>query len=117
MGLRRNGWSNAGPVRKIFQHAFTAAGLPYFNPHSFRDTLVQLGERVCPSIEAFKAWSQNIGHDRVMTTLTSYGTVSPQRQAELIRGMSADRAAAPVDPVYVAQVMAAMRKLSGESLA
>lgn len=85
VGLRREGWSNTGPIRTIFRDAFTAAGLPYFNPHSFRSTLAQLGERVCNSPESFKAWSQNLGHEGVLTTFTSYGQVSPQRQAELIR--------------------------------
>lgn len=32
-----------------------------------------------------KAWSQNLGHDEVLTSLTSYGSVSVLRQAELIR--------------------------------
>lgn len=90
VGLRRDGWHSAGPIREIFRAAFELAGLPYFNPHSFRDTLVQLGERSCQTVEAFKAWSQNLGHDRVMTTLTSYGTIAPHRQGELIRAM-ADR--------------------------
>ena len=55
IGLSREGWSNAGPIRMIFRDAFTAAGLPYFNPHSFRSTLAQLGERLCSSTESFKA--------------------------------------------------------------
>lgn len=87
VGLSRECWSSAGPIRTIFREAFTAAGLPYFNPHSFRDTLVQLGERTCTTPETFKAWSQNLGHERVLTTFTSYGRVSPQRQAELIRDL------------------------------
>jgi integrase len=115
-GLRRDGWTNAGPVRKIFADAFAAAGLPYFNPHSFRDTLVQLGERVCPNIEAFKAWSQNLGHANAMTTLTSYGTLQPHRQAELIRGIATGSAAKPLDPSTLAQVMAALRSMSGDGL-
>jgi integrase len=84
-GLTREHWSSAGPIRAVFREAFDAADLPYFNPHSFRDTLVQLGERICTTIEAFKAWSQNLGHEGVLTTLTSYGRVSLQRQAQLIR--------------------------------
>ena len=115
VGLRRGDcWKGAGPIRAIFKQAFVAAGLPYFNPHSFRDTLVQHGERVCPTIEAFKAWSQNIGHERVMTTLTSYGTVAPHRQAELIRSMGAGKLATSVDPALIAQVVAAMQNLPGE---
>jgi integrase len=88
VGIAREHWSGAGPIRKVFREAFEAAGLPYFNPHSFRDTLVQLGERVCRSPEEFKAWSQNLGHERVLTTLTSYGAVPAQRQAELIRNLA-----------------------------
>jgi integrase len=36
IGLSRHHWANAGPIRKIFKSAFENAGLPYFNPHSFR---------------------------------------------------------------------------------
>jgi integrase len=86
-GLRRDNWKGAGPIREIFKAAFETTGLPYFNPHSFRNTLVQLGERTCATPESFKAWSQNLGHEHVLTTLTSYGTVAPHRQAELIRAM------------------------------
>jgi integrase len=86
-GLAPRFWSNTGPIRKIFRMAFARAGLPYFNPHSFRDTLVQLGERICPTIEHFKAWSQNLGHEHVQTTLTSYGSVAPHRQGELVRSV------------------------------
>ena len=31
-----------------------------------------------------KAWSQNLGHDDVLTTFTSYGTVAAHRQAEIM---------------------------------
>lgn len=117
VGLRRDGWHGAGPIREIFRNAFETAGLPYFNPHSFRDTLVQLGEQVCTTPEQFKAWSQNLGHDRVMTTLTSYGTVPPHRQAELIRDLAADKPAAPFDPKMLAQVIAVMKHINGEELA
>ena len=86
-GLSREGWSNAGPIRKIFREAFEAAGLPYFNPHSFRNTLVLLGQKMCTSVETFKAWSQNLGHEGVLTTFSNYGYLAPQKQAELIREM------------------------------
>lgn len=48
---------------------------------------MQLGERLCRSPEEFRAWSQNIGHQKVLTTFTSYGAVSAQRQAALIRNL------------------------------
>ncbi|HDH07901.1 MAG TPA: site-specific integrase [Gammaproteobacteria bacterium] len=87
-GLKRAHWSTATPIRTIFRKAFTAAGLQYFNPHSFRNTLAQLGEKVCKTPEQFKAWSQNLGHEKVLTTFTSYGEVACQRQGEIIRDLA-----------------------------
>jgi len=88
VGLERKHWSSATPIRQIFKEAFAAAGLPYFNPHSFRKTLALLGNRICRTPEEYKAWSQNLGHDHVMTTFSSYGDVASYRQAEIIRGFS-----------------------------
>ena len=112
IGLSRNGWNSAAPIRAIFRKTFEQASLPYFNPHSFRDTLVQLGEKVCTSPESFKAWSQNLGHEGVLTTLTNYGQVSSHRQAELIRGIGVACTANAIDPALVAQALLAMRNLS-----
>jgi integrase len=86
-GLTRKHWSGAAPIRAIFRDAFRTAGLPYFNPHSLRNTLVQLGETVCTTPEEFKAWSQNLGHEGVLTTLYSYGAVASGRQGEIIRNL------------------------------
>jgi len=87
VGLGQNHWSSAAPIRGIFREAFTGAGLPYFNPHSFRNTLVRLGESRCQTPEEFKAWSQNLGHEGVLTTFYSYGEVGNRRQGEIIRGL------------------------------
>jgi integrase/recombinase XerD len=87
VGLSRKAWSTASPVRDAFRRAFAAAGLPYYSPHRIRDTISALGQKICPTVEAWKAWSQNMGHSHVTTTMTSYGPVSSQRQAELIRGL------------------------------
>lgn len=84
-GLDRKHWSSAGPIRTIFREAFEGARLPYFHPHSFRKTLAGLGERLCQSPEDFKAWSQNMGHEQVLTTFTSYGAVRQARQGEILR--------------------------------
>jgi integrase/recombinase XerD len=90
-GLARSHWSNATPIRAIFRGAFALAGLPYFNPHSFRKTIVQLGEQLCSGPEEFKAWSQNLGHDDVMVTYLSYGKVPHFRQVEIFRGLHLPR--------------------------
>lgn len=68
--------------------AFTEAGLPAFGPHSFRKTLGILANDFCKTPEQFKAWSMNLGHENIATTLSAYCPVSSTRQAELIRGMS-----------------------------
>ena len=76
-------WANANPVRTLFKQAFGRAGLPYFNPHSFRNTLVQLAYELKLHGEQLKAWSQNLGHEHCLTTLISYGEVPAFRQAEI----------------------------------
>jgi integrase len=86
-GIERKHWSDAGPIRRIFRNAFNRAGLPYFKPHSLRSTLARLGETVCQTPEHFKAWSQNLGHEEVLTTFYSYGEVPSQRQIEIIRSL------------------------------
>jgi integrase len=93
-GLERKHWSTTSPIRKIFRNAFEKAGLPYFNPHSFRNTLVRLGQDVCKSPEEFKAWSQNLGHEKVLTTFLNYGEIECQRQGEIMRDL-----ATPQQPV------------------
>jgi integrase len=86
-GLARRHWSDAGPIRGVFKEAFETTGLPAFNPHSFRHALAMLGERICRTPEEFKAWSQNLGHEDVLTTFSSYGEVAPHRQAALVKSL------------------------------
>lgn len=73
VGLARHVWSTTAPIRNIFREACAATDVPYFNPHTLRDMLAQFGERRCRTPEEFKAWSQNLSHKSVLTTLTSYG--------------------------------------------
>ncbi len=84
-GLSRDHWANASPVRTIFKAAFEAVHLPAFTPHSFRHMIVSEMYARKLSIAEFKAWSQNLGHESAMTTLTSYGKLSVQEQGKLVR--------------------------------
>jgi integrase len=95
-GLDRAHWNSASPIRSIFRDAFEGAGLRYFNPHSFRNTLVGLGQILCKSPEEYKAWSQNLGHEKVLTTFVSYGAVARDRQGEILRKL-----ATPQEPVQL----------------
>jgi hypothetical protein len=85
VSLGREGWTTAGPIRRIFKSAFVAAGMRYFNPHSFRNMLTRVGLKVCHTPEDLKAWSQNLGHDGVLVTLNSYGDLPPHLQRDIIR--------------------------------
>lgn len=104
-GLNRTHWSSASPIRALFRDAFQRAGLPYFNPHSFRNTLVRLGEDLCTSPEAFKAWSQNLGHEKVLTTFTSYGAVACERQGEILRSLGRSECAGGSDAEKIVEAL------------
>lgn len=95
VGLDRKHWSGAGPIRAIFKDVFSAAGLPYFNPHSFRKTLALLGGQRCKSPEEYKAWSQNLGHEHMLTTFCSYGDLNAYRQTEIMRSFSLPQLSSP----------------------
>ena len=113
-GLERKNWSTATPIRAIFRDAFQRAGLSYFNPHSFRNTITQLGLELCKSPEEFKAWSQNLGHEKVLTTFTNYGAVRQDRQGEIIRrlGEPGEQSRA-MDPARLLQQVARMLERNG----
>jgi integrase/recombinase XerD len=86
-GIARAHWASADAVRKILREAFEGIGLHGFNPHSFRHALALLAERKCRTPEEFKAWSQNLGHESVLTTFSSYGTLLEHRQADVIKSL------------------------------
>jgi integrase len=106
-GIDRTHWSDASPVRAIFKEAFARAGLPYFPPHSLRHTLGHLLHTVCRTPKEIKAWSQNLGHENVATTLTSYGTIDPHQQGEVIGSISLTPVEA--DGELVAKIRALVR--------
>ena len=97
-------WADASPVRAIYKEAFGRAGLPYFPPHSFRHTLGHLMQTMCRTPEQIRAWSQNLGHENIATTLTSYGRIDPHRQGAVIGAISPD--GAPGDAELLARIRA-----------
>jgi integrase len=84
LGIDRSPWSSPSSAAKIFKRAFVDAGLPPFSPHRVRDTLAELAKDHCRTPEDYKAWSQNMGHEDVLTTFRSYGSVAPGRQVDLM---------------------------------
>lgn len=105
-GLSKEHWNTSAPVNRVFKDAFALAGLPYFNPHSFRDTLSVLGQKMCASPEEMKAWSQSLGHSQVMTTLFNYGEVQESRQSEIFEELRKPRASKEQDVSELAKALA-----------
>lgn len=90
VGLNREIYKNANTIRSVIKDAFLRADLPPFTPHAFRKTLVKWADTTYPTREAFKAFSQNIGHSSVITSISAYCPVSIERQAELIKKKKED---------------------------
>lgn len=112
-GLAREGWNNSSPIRNIFRKAFSGADLPYFNPHSIRSMLVRHIMSLDLPLESLKSWSQNLGHEGLLTTLTSYGSVPTERQGELIRRGLPKAGGSPnpkLDPKLIAAVVSELQQ-------
>jgi integrase/recombinase XerD len=80
-------WQGTGRVREIFKVRSEKAGLPYFQPHTFRHLAINLAFKACKNGEEIKAISQNFGHEHIPTTLAVYGNYPPSRLAEIITTM------------------------------
>jgi integrase len=89
VGLSREPYANAQTIIAIVRRAFAAVGLPEYTPHSFRKSLAMLGDKICETMEQRKAWSQNLGHENLGTTVSAYMPVSRERQGQLLRSMRA----------------------------
>ena len=99
VGIESVHWSTTSPARKIFKEAFEAIGLPYYNPHSFRDTLSHLMTKHCNNMEEIRAWSLNLGHESPATTFSSYGNMDPHRQGEVL-GRIVPLSCGELSPLY-----------------
>jgi hypothetical protein len=68
--------------------------------------LAQLGETLRQTPEQFKAWSQNLGHEGVLTTFNSYGTVAAVRQGEIMQDLGKPRQSELPDVTEFAKAVA-----------
>ncbi|WP_377307192.1 hypothetical protein [Rhizobium lemnae] len=75
-----------------------------------RNTVALLGEQRCRTPEEFKAWSQNLGHEQVLTTFTSYGTVATNRQAEILISLWKPRADTPMSDDAMSAIAAILER-------
>ncbi len=97
LGLTRDPWASTAAVRGIFRRGFEAVGLPYFNPHSIRKTLMRLGYDLELTPREMKAWSLGFGHESVLTSFGSYGGLTLDEQAATMRAITLRHAAGEDD--------------------
>lgn len=86
-GLSREHWAEGQPIREIYRKAFNSAGLRYYTPHSFRNSIVKWAMENCSQYQ-FKAISQNIAHEHVMTTYNAYGKLNIHEQRKAVQSIS-----------------------------
>lgn len=84
-GVGDTPWQSGATICTIVSSAAAAAGLKHFTPHALRTTLGVLGLKLCRTLEDWKAYSQNFGHDHLDTTLTNYSPINATRQGELMQ--------------------------------
>lgn len=86
-GVEPKFWKGAGSIRRILELRSKEAGLRYYKPHSFRHAASHIAQSSCRTPEQLRAVSQNLGHENIGTTITTYGKLDQFRLADVIRGM------------------------------
>ena len=66
--------------------------------------------------EQFKAWSQNLGHEKVLTTFLSYGQVASARQGDIMQALSLSQSAVKADADEIADAIYKKLRESGITL-
>jgi len=89
--LKRQFQSTDTNIRRVIKGAFVSHGMPAFSPHSFRKTNALMMGDFCETLEDQKAWSQNLGHESIRTTVDDYMLVSPRRQREIFRSFEPEK--------------------------
>lgn len=80
--IRKEAIKSDTTIRNIFRGAFETAGFEYIKPHSFRKTRARYAETQSPAF--LNAVRQNLGHESIDTTLSSYGQLSVAEQRKII---------------------------------
>lgn len=102
-------WKSTSTIRKIFEERAENAKLQYYSPHKFRHTAIREATDNCKNAEQIKAVSQNLGHEHVGTTLTTYGRLPHHTVKSVINAMNFSKNASDADK----KILEAMRILQG----
>jgi hypothetical protein len=76
--------------------------------------LVNRSENLCGMFEAFEG--QNLGHEGVLTTFYSYGTVATTWQGEIIQGMTEGARALPAHATTAATFEKLLRQMQNPNV-
>lgn len=94
IGLSKQRWATTQSVRDIFKRAFVEAGFNYRSPHRIRNTMMALAYDLGLTGKELKAWSQNLGHEKLETSVNCYGNLSHDEQRRTILGLGQTRSKA-----------------------
>lgn len=82
--LSNRHYSTGASINKLVKAEFLRAGEPPFPPHRFRDTISEMGRKLCCNAEELMAWGANLGHKNPITTFSVYGALTPEQQLEVL---------------------------------
>lgn len=86
--LSRDPYANTSKINAVVRTAFTNVQMQDYAPHSLRKTNVQLMIELRLTTEQEKAWSQNLGHESMKTTVSAYMPISQEHQKSLIKALA-----------------------------
>ncbi len=75
-GELSRGFISASQMRKLIAEHCQRAGLPRFNPHSFRHACVKLAMDLAKDGKTIKAISTNLGHNSAVHVIDTYGQMT-----------------------------------------
>ena len=84
LNVKDDFWKSTGAINKMFKDRSSAAGLPYFKPHSYRRALFQIFMGLNPTMEELCALSQNLGHNCLLTTILYYGQMDANKRSGIL---------------------------------
>lgn len=82
---------SSGRLREIMKQRMIIADIGYYYPHTFRHACIHEALKEARSSEETKAISQNIGHEKIATTLGTYASLTEKQKRSLIAGLHKDR--------------------------
>ena len=77
-------WESTNSINKILKVRSAKAGIKYYNPHSYRDTITNLCKKRGLDFEEQSAVSLNLGHKTLFITESNYGDMKPTTRLDML---------------------------------